>query len=240
MTMLDWASAPRVWEQGVDRGVLYFEDEAHVWNGLESVDEKPSATQDASLYLDGVRLAVTEDIEDFAASVNAYTYPKILDGQSPYTRYGISYRTTKSDGYLLHIVYNAILKPPARSWDSLARVITASMFQWDLQASAVIIPGARPSSHIVIDSAAAAPELVAMVEGWLYGTVDTDPYLPTPEDVVDLFEALTTLRITVNGDGTWTATGPDEILAVNPDGSFDISAPTAQFLETYLFTVSSF
>lgn len=242
MTRLDWASAPRNHEAGVSNAVLYFDGEAVVWNGLVAVDEGASGTQDVDHYYDGRRLVITQEIGDFEAALSSYTYPHILDdSESRRKRFGLSYRTQHSSGYRIHIVYNALIKSPnTRSYASLQRSATAPTLAWDIQASAVNIPGARPSSRITIDTETAKPELVALVEGWLYGTIDADPQLPEPETLVDIFEAATTLKITYNGDGSWTATGPDHIVVPGADGTFSISAPTAQYLDVDLFTVESF
>lgn len=246
MTRLNWDQAPRVYEEGVDHAVLYSGDEVVVWNGLVAVDEHGTGEQDLNHYLDGRRLVVSQQIGDFEASLQAYTYPDEFDAYNgylddrTYRRFGLSYRTQSSDGDKLHIIYNALVRPNNRSWSSLTNVSNPSIFIWDIQASSVNVPGARPTSHLIVDTATAKPELIQLIEEWLYGTDLDDPRLPDPEEIVDVFEAATTLRITQNEDGTWTATGPDDIVVIDPDGSFQITAPTAHFLDVDLFVVDSF
>lgn len=246
MTRLDWAGAPRTWRGGVSHGVLYSDGPAVPWNGLVAVHENPSGSQSLDAYFDGQRLIIAQEIGDFEGTLEAFTYPdEFREHSGELTRpsgkrFGLSWREGSSDGDKLHILYNALVREPNRSWKTVAGRPDPSAFLWNLQASAINVPGARPASHLIVDTADALPELVAVVEGWLYGTADTEPRLPTPEELVDIFEAATLLRISYNPDGTWTAEGPDSVLRVNGDGSFDISAPTAQFLDLGIFTVDSF
>ncbi|HMT68918.1 MAG TPA: hypothetical protein PKD16_02085 [Saprospiraceae bacterium] len=239
MGRLDWASIPSGYEVGVSNAVLYSEGEGLAWNGLMQVDEGASGTQNLDTYFDGRRLVIIQEIGDFEASVQAFTYPDELE-EPGIQRFGLSYRTQHSAGDKIHIVYNALFKPPDQKWSSVGATISPSIFAWSLQASAVNIPGARPSSRLIIDTADTSPELVELIEGWLYGTPTTDPRLPDPEELVDIFEAATTLRITQNGDGTYTATGPDHIVVLHGDGSFTINAPTLQYLDVGKFVVDSF
>lgn len=239
MSRLNWAGAPPGYEVGVSNAVLYSEGAGIAWNGLMQVDEGASGTQNLDTYFDGRRLVIIQEIGDFEASVQAFTYPDELEDPG-IRRFGLSYRTRHSAGDRIHIVYNALFQPPDQKWSSVGATISPSIFAWSLQASAVNIPGARPSSRLIVDTADSSPELVEIVEGWLYGTDSTDPRIPDPEELVDLFEAATTLRITQNGDGTYTASGPDHIVVLNGDGSFTINAPTLQYLDVGKFVVDSF
>jgi hypothetical protein len=246
MARLDWAGAPRVWEEGVNHGVLYSDGVGVAWNGLIAVTEAASGTQDTNVYFDGHRLVVTQDISDFEATIEAYTYPDEFEEHSGFgethsrKRFGLSYRTQSSEGDKLHIVYDALVNEPDRSWSTISDTPEPSTFQWDIVANAVNIPGARPSSHLVVDLGVSHPALVTAVENWLYGTSTEDPRLPDPEEIIDIFEAVTTLRITYNGDGTYTADGPDTVVEPVMDGQFQINAPTALFLDESTFQVQSF
>jgi len=239
MTRLDWAGAPRGYEIGVSNAVLYSDGVGAAWNGLLEVSEGASGTQTLDHFYDGRRLTILQEIGDFEAALQVFTYPDELEDPG-IQRFGLSYRTQHNAGDKIHIVYNALVKKPDRQLSTVAANVSPSIFSWNLQASAINIPGARPSSHLIVDTADSSPELVAIVEGWLYGTVSTEPRLPDPEEFVDIFEAATTLRIRNNGDGTWTATGPDDVVVDNGDGSFTIHAPTLHFLDEGLFVVDSF
>lgn len=243
---LEWGQT-RDYEDGVSQAVLYSDGLGVAWNGLVGVDDSEAGGENVSYYFDGLQVAVTQNSGDFQAAIQAYTYPDELDYHIGYLdddrrlrRFGLSYRTHGSAGDKLHLVYNALIKSPDRGLSTIGRSLAPTLFRWDIQTHSINIPGAQPGSHLVVDTAHAKPELVELVEGWLYGTDTTEPHLPDPEEIIDAFEVNTTLRIRNNGDGTWTATGPDHIVQVHGDGSFTITAPTLQFLDEGIFVVDSF
>lgn len=242
---LDWGLGPRPFDQGLERGVLYLSDDAVPWNGLVSVDEEASASVESTTYYDGNAAQIAVEVSDFKATVQAYTYPDAFaeyNGYGPveaYARFGLTYRTERGDGYFLHLVYNALIDPKDMRWTTLSKTLDPSMFAWNVVTSAIPVPGARPTSHIVIDSEA-FPYLTAEIEDLLYGTDTTDPYLPSPAELVAMFEAATSLRITNHGDGTYTASGDDRLLQLGPDGTFSVNAPSVYPQPAGRFTVSSY
>lgn len=241
MVELNWAQAPRLYDEGVDRGVLYLGDGAVVWNGLVSVNEKETGSIDTTHFLDGIRLHITQESGTFEASIEAFTYPDEFaeyNGYSDhptYERFGFSYRT----GTKIHLVYNALVKPSNQASSTLSDSPHPSVFTWDISTTAIPVPGARPAAHLVIDTTD-APEMVEILENFLYGTAVTPPELPTPEELVDIFETGASLRITYLGNGVWTATGPDNMLQIHGDGSFSIISPTAFLIGEGKFTVASY
>jgi hypothetical protein len=64
--------------------------------------------------------------------------------------------------------------------------------------------------------------------------------LPDPAELYELYEAATLLRIVYNGDGSYTATGPDSMVQLLDDGLFELSAPSVFLNEQDIFTVSSY
>jgi hypothetical protein len=87
---------------------------------------------------------------------------------------------------------------------------------------------------------------MALLEAALYGDDENDPYLPTVAQVLEMFESSTLVRITDNGDGTWTATGPDELVFIDPvnfafvaGDTFVITADTVVFISQGEYTISS-
>lgn len=240
MTRIDWGSAPRPHNGGVDHGVLYSNGVGVPWNGLISVDEKESGTLDTTHYFEGRLLVVVEDLSDFAATIESYMYPPEFEDftgfglQDPYKRFDLSYRS----GDKIHLVYNALSKPGDRTWKSVSKSIEPVTFSWDISTSAIPIPGASPASHLVIDTSS-FPNVIETIGEWLYGTDTSDPRMPAPEELIDLFETETMLKVVYHGDGTYTVTGPDDMLQVNPDGTFHIQSPSAFPLDDGRFVVSS-
>lgn len=228
---LVWGEGLRLFDQGVDRGVLYLDGVGVPWNGLVSVDENPSGEVNTEHYYDGVRLQVTQLTGDFGAVISAYTYPDVFaeyNGYSEreiYQRFGFSYRTQSGNGHKLHIVYNALINDSARAWKSLGADVDPSLFQWGISGTAVPIPGASPAARLTMEVDANLPILEA-IEDILYGTDETDARLPDPSELYELYESMAIFRITYNGDGSFTATGPDDMVTVLEDGRFELNSPS--------------
>lgn len=245
MTRLVWGQGARPVDEGLDQGVLYSDESAVPWNGLIAVKENDDSSVSLDQYIDGIRTVITQQLGDFSASLEAFTYPDEFIAYDGYSddpsnkRFGLSYRTPHGNGHHIHVVYNALARPQIRSWKTLAAQTEPDAFVWDISAAAIDVPGASPTAHLMIDTNL-TPEVIPTVEGWLYGTATEDPRLPTPLEFVNLFESATILRITYNPDGSWTATGPDEFFEIKPDGTFSITAPTASHLDPGYFDVRSY
>jgi hypothetical protein len=265
MTLLTWGNfGERYFETGVDRGVLYVPGEDGVaWNGLIAVNETPSGGETAPYYIDGVKYANRSSREEFEATIEAYTYPDefaVCEGtgsleqetkglfatQQGRKPFGLSYRTalgnddlSTSYGYKIHIVYNALATPSEKNYHSITDEPEAATFSWGITTTAISIPGVSQSSHLVIDTTKAWPWAIEAVESILYGTEDTPATLPTPQEVLDLFVESALLKITDNGDGTWTADGPDEAITMLNSTEFQISWPSAMFIDAQTYTISS-
>lgn len=245
MTRLEWGQGPRLFDLGVDRGVLYLDNTAVPWNGLVSVDEKASGLVNADYYFEGNRLHVSQETGDFEARISAFTYPDVFgeyNGYSErktYQRFGFSYRTQHGDGHKLHLVYNVLVRNDTRSWDTLTNAANPSLFQWDISAAAIPVPGASPAARLIME--VPSDEYVfAQLEDILYGSETTEPRLPDPEELVSLYESAVRLRIIYNGDGTYTAEGPDDIVSLLTDGRFMIDAPSVFYINQDKFTVNSY
>ncbi len=234
---LNWNKAPRLFSEGLDRGVLYSKGTGVPWNGLISVQEQEVGEVYTDYYLDGTRIRATQNLGDFTATLEAYTYPDEFDdvGLVPF---GLSYRTHHSDRYLIHMVYNALATPSSRLLRTMGGQAEPSTFLWDISSMSANIPGSSPAAHLVLD-ASDTPEVTESLENLLYGTETEDATLPDPSVVLDICEAAATLKITYNGDGTWTADGPDDMVQVHPDGSFTISSPSLFLQGDGRFVVSS-
>lgn len=108
----------RLFETGVDRGVLYvLKDtitdptdpyEAGVaWNGLTAVSESASGGEPSPLWADNIKYLNLISAEEATLSIEAYTYPEEFEvcdgtrsivpgaiiGQQPRKQFGFSYRT---------------------------------------------------------------------------------------------------------------------------------------------------
>jgi hypothetical protein len=265
MTKLIWGSAgKRFYEAGTDRGVLYLDGTGVAWDGLISVDESPSGGESEKYYYDGVPYISASSPEEYKATLEAYTYPtefarcdgseEIAQGlyisQQARKEFGLSYRTLIGNdldelehGYKLHLVYHAMSGPSQRSYSSLGEDVDLATFQWNITTRAVKFEdpafGVRYGAHLVLDSREVYPWAMAAVEEVLYGNDTTAPRLPTPRELLDLFIDNALLKITDNGDGTWSAEGPDSILQILVNDQFTIDWPSVITLDEDRVQISS-
>jgi len=244
VTRLAWGTRFPQYDQGVDQGVLYLDGTGVPWNGLVSVNEQATGGVDTDHYFDGNRVHISQETDDFEAQVSAYTYPDAFaeyNGYSErniYKRFQLSYRTQFGDSYKFHLVYDLLVRNDTRGWNTLSESADPSLFAWNVYGAAVEVPGARPAARLIME-APRDPSALAALEDILYGTDVTEPRLPYPAELIELYEAATLLRITYNDDGTYSATGPDSMVHQLDDGTFEINAPSAFDLGDGIFIVSS-
>jgi hypothetical protein len=242
---LVWGEGPPMFDLGVSQGVLYLDNGAVPWSGLVGVDEKETGSVDTEHYFDGNRIHISQELGDFEATISAYTYPEVFAEYNGFSevdehrRFGFSYRTEHGDIYAIHLVYNVLVRDDARSWNTMNETADPSLFNWSIYSSAVDVPLALPTGHLVME-APRDPSVFERLEDILYGTDTTEPRLPDPAEIIELYEAATLLRITYNGDGTYTASGPDDMVRVLEDGRFEINAPSAFLINEDIFTVQSY
>lgn len=246
MTRLVWGQGPPMYDLGVDRGVLYLGETALPWNGLVSVDEAATGSVNVEHYFDGNRIHISQETGDFEGKLTAYTYPDLFaeyngySDRDDYRRFGFSYRTQHgADSHKLHLVYNVLVRDTSRAWSTISDRPNPSLFDWDIYAASEPVPGASPAARLTME-APRDPSVLEEIEDILYGSDTTEPRLPSPAEIVDLYEAATLLRITYNGDGSYTAEGPDSMVRLLADGAFEIDAPTAFFVDEDIFTVHSY
>lgn len=240
---LTWDDAGGLYTQGVSNGVLYPKKSPGVaWNGLLSFTEKGDDSSSA-LYVDGRRYRTRIVPNAFAGTISAYTYPDefepyngISSGATGQSRipFGFSWQTNRE----IHIVYNVLAAPSKDQYQSLSADVNPVSFSWDVTTLPENIPGGRPSSHLTIMLDYAHPEAVSALEDIIYGDDANGASLPDVQTIFDLFDTYATLRIVDNGDGTWTATGPDDIISISGD-EFTIDWASAVFIDDVSYHISS-
>lgn len=215
MTQLVWDNVgEKVFETGVDHGVLYIPtdgvyDNGVAWNGLTTVTEQPSGADSNKQYADNIVYANLIAAELFGATIEAFTYPpefEQFDGQaSPQAGvsvgqqgrgiFGLSYRTQKGNdtegtdfGYKLHLVYGCQAAPSEKAYATVNDSPAAAAFSWTVSTTPVPVTGLKPTSILTIDSTVVDPTKLATLEGLLYGA-SGNPQLPTPDAVIAIFGA---------------------------------------------------
>ena len=215
MTALAWDQVgERLYETGVDHGVLYMPNEAGVyadgvaWNGLTAITESPSGAESTPLYADNIKYLNLISAEEFGATIEAFTYPDefalydgtaspqvgVSIGQQSRKNFGLSYRTQLGNdvegadfGYKLHLIYGAIAAPSEKGYATINDAPEAISFSWDVTTTPVAVAGYKPTAQLVVDSTKVDVAALAALELLLYGSGGADPQLPLPGTVIALF-----------------------------------------------------
>jgi hypothetical protein len=214
MAVLTWdGTGERLYETGVDRGVLYIPtngiyDTGYAWNGLTAVTESPSGAEATPLYADNIKYLNLVSAEQFGATIEAYTYPDafaLVDGtarpsagvsvgQQTRKTFGFSFRTRLGNdvsgtdfGYKLHLVYGALAAPAEKAFASINESPEAITFSWEVTTTPVPVTGLKPTAIITIDSTKVSAANLQALEDALYGTAGTNARLPLPDEVLAIF-----------------------------------------------------
>lgn len=211
MAEISWGHGPsNAFETGVSKGVLYPQNSPGVaWSGLIAVNETPTDAAFRSVYQDGIKVQNTVDLPNYSSTIDAFTYPDEfaeLDGTAEVgnglyveeqvrREFGLSYQTLiggatplKQGHYKLHLVYNAVVLPTNRDYNTLDDTPEAMFFSWEIATTPVTIPGFRPSSHFIIDSRKMGFRQLKEFERVIYGSLDSDARMPSPSELVAIFQ----------------------------------------------------
>jgi hypothetical protein len=214
MPPLTWDEVgERLYEVGVDHGVLYIPDSAGVynagyaWNGLTTVTESPSGAEPSPQYADNIKYLNLISAEEFGGTIEAFTYPDefgqcdgsvapapgVIVGQQGRKMFGLSYRTRVGNdlegtehGYKLHLLYGLQAAPSEKAYATINDSPEAIAFSWEVTSTPHPVTNQKPTSLIVVDSTVVDPTDLASLEALLYGAT-VAAALPTPDAVIALF-----------------------------------------------------
>lgn len=206
----------RFYETGTDHGVIYPQDVSGnytngvAWNGLTSVSESPSGAEPTDLYADNIKYLSIRSAEDFGATVEAYTYPDefaVLDGsaeladgvmigQQTRKPFGFCYRSRLGNdtqfedyGYKLHLIYGCTVSPSEKGYQTINDSPEAITFSWEMKTTPVAVTGYKPTACLTVDSTkftGAKASYLTNLQNVLYGTENTNPRLPLPDEVLSI------------------------------------------------------
>lgn len=221
MAKLTWDNTgERFYETGVKNVALYVFDNTSgakkykdgvAWNGVTAISESPSGAEPTALYADDKKYLNLLSAEEFAASIEAYTYPDefaecdgsaslaegFTIGQQARSKFALAYKTTigndeagNSLGYKLHIIYNCLAAPSEKAYNTINDSPEAITFSWEISTTPVTftINGKEYSTAcITIDSRTADPSKLAALETKLFGGTEPDskPTLALPNEIYD-------------------------------------------------------
>ena len=214
MAKITWdQEGQRFYETGVSNGVLYVRDSSGykpgvAWNGLINVSESPSGAEANPIYADNIKYLSLTSAEDFAATIEAYTYPDefaecdgsaelaegFFIGQQVRKSFAFAYKTNIGNDvddnlcYKLHIVYGAKAAPSEKAYGTINESPEAITFSWEVSTVPVPVEGHKPTSTIVLDSTKIEPTKLAAVEEALFGSEGDDPKLLLPNEILALLQ----------------------------------------------------
>lgn len=262
MPRLTWGNPNlRFFESGVDRGVLYVGSNPGVaWVGLTSVAERVVGGEPEAFYMDGVKYLNLPSAEEFEATITAFTYPDefgVCDGthqprlglfltHQRRRSFGFSYRTkigsplANTRDYKIHLVYNALAAPSERTNTTEAGTVEPLEFSWAVTTRPPRISSYRPTAHIVVDSRYTDPIVMEALENYLYGTEAEPARLPSPTELIGIFDIVSTITVVDLGDGLFSITGPADVVRKLDEGLFEVTSPDIVVSEDgNTYTISS-
>lgn len=214
MPRLEWDKVgERLYETGVDQGVLYVQDETGAypegvaWSGLRSVSESPSGAEPSPLYADNIKYLNLLSTEEFSATIGAYYSPEEFDacdgtatlakgvtiGQQKRKTFGLCYRTKIGNdidgdehGYKIKIIYGALAKPSQKEYQSVNNDPSAIELSWEVSTTPVKVTGMKPTATLEIDSTKIDAEKLKALEDVLYGKGENKARLPLPDEIKTL------------------------------------------------------
>jgi hypothetical protein len=212
MTRIDWSQVgQRYFETGIDRGILFVDGNPGIpWIGLVNFTQRQSGGQSSPGYLDGIKINNRSSLEEFEGTLEAYYYPdefERCDGtyraenglritQQRRRPFNMVYRSKIGNeiagldrGYKLHLMYNLKADPSDRGYRTLLDQSEPILFSWNITSRGVVVDGFGPCAHYIVDSRDIPAELLTQLEDTLYGTELTDPTLPTPGELLFMFDS---------------------------------------------------
>lgn len=216
MAKLTWdVVGDRTYETGVDHAVLYPQvagtyPKGVAWSGITAVSESPSGAEANPFYADNIKYLNLMSVEEFGASIEAYTYPPefaacdgsveitkgITIGQQKRQAFGMAYRTIlgndtegNSYGYKLHLIYGALASPSEKAYNTVNESPEPNTFSWEITTTPVTVEGHNPTSSLVINSKDVDAAKLAELEAILYGSENEEPRLPLPDEIATLFKS---------------------------------------------------
>lgn len=199
----------RVYTVGTDRGMLYPINEAPgvPWMGLVSVEEEPINGEIKPIHIDGVRRRNQHFLEEFSATITAYSAPKefapcegereivpgLFLGQQHREEFGFSYRSFIGNDvgelgkdYELHIIYNALAEPTSITNSTISDSPEAVTRSWKIETTPLDVMDNQPSARIRLDSRFVDPERLMEIQYILYGTLTEEPRLPLIDEIFEI------------------------------------------------------
>ena len=205
----------RLFETGVDHGVLYRLSSGSYtngvpWNGLTGVTESPSGAEATDLYADNIKYGTMRSAETLGGTIEAYTYPDefaecdgskevatgVKIGQQTRQTFGLFYRSQiNSDegmeiGYKYHFYYGCTASPSEKAYVTVNDSPEAITFSWEfttIPVAVTAVENAKATASMTIDTTLVDSTKLTELETILFGSAETPARLPLPDEIITLF-----------------------------------------------------
>lgn len=183
------------------------------WNGLTAVTESPSGAEANKQYADNIVYLNLVSVEELGGTIEAFTYPDefaacngelasipgVNVGQQARASFAFAYRSKKGNdlnadlGYKLHLIWGALAGPSEKAYATVNESPEAMALSWEFTTTAVAIGTVggvayKPTSSITIDSTVVGDARFKELTDIIWGTVGVDSRIPTPREVIELFD----------------------------------------------------
>ena len=213
---LEWdKTGERVYETGVDRGVVYPMSKGEypvgeAWNGLTNVTLTPSGAEATPLYANNHKYLNLMSVEELGGTIEAFMFPDafaecnglkelapgVLMGQQKRKTFGFCFRNLIGNdedgtayGYKIHLVYGCLASPSEQANATVNDSPEAKTMSFEFTTTPVEVTvgdATYTTASIEIDSTKVAKEKLTELEAVLYGSGDTEARLPLPSEVAEL------------------------------------------------------
>lgn len=184
------------------------------WNGLTSVSNSPEGAEETALWADNVKYLSLRSAEEHKGTIEAYMYPDefaecdgskevatgVYIGQQKRKPFGFSYRSIIGNdaegndyGEKIHVVYNCTVSPSETTYNTINDSPEVDAMSWEYSttpAKATILDGevskTISTATVTINCLKTSADIVEKVKNTLWGSDDTEPTLPSLQDLLDL------------------------------------------------------
>ena len=206
----------RFYEAGVSKAVLFVQNDTGAypkgvaWNGITAANESPTGAEANDQYADNMKYLSLTGAESFEGTIEAFYSPAEFDAcdgmieiaagvnahQQNRKAFGFAYQSIIGNdikqndyGTKLHLWYGCKAAPTERANATVNDSPEPANPSWSITSTPVDVPGYRPTSVLTIDNTKVKPAKWNALLDIIYGTELTEPYLPTPTQVIALMKA---------------------------------------------------
>lgn len=184
------------------------------WNGLTTVTESPSGAESNIQYADNIPYLNIKSAEQFGCTIEAFSSPpefeqcdgtaEIAPGvylhQQSRKSFGFSWQNRLGNdtqgvnyGYRINVAWGLDANPSERTHATINESPEAASLSWEVTSTPTEVGTVggiefMPSAKMSFDSDKADSTALAALEDLLYGTPGAEPRLPSPAEVIALFQ----------------------------------------------------